>query len=141
MLIFFLEYPCNMMTDPIADLFTRIRNGQMVRHPRVDVPGSKMKSRIVEILKDEGYIKNFRLYEDGRQGILRVYLKYQHEEPVIRGIRRISKPGRRQYVNRDTIPKVLNGLGLAIVSTSSGVFTDEQCREKGVGGEVLGYVW
>ena len=129
------------MTDPIADLFTRIRNGQMVRHPRVDVPGSKMKSRIVEILKDEGYIKNFRLYEDGRQGILRVYLKYQNEEPVIRGIRRISKPGRRQYVNRDTIPKVLNGLGLAIFSTSSGVFTDEQCREKGVGGEVLGYVW
>ena len=130
-----------MMTDPIADLFTRIRNGQMVRHPRVDVPGSKMKSRIVEILKDEGYIKNFRLYEDGRQGILRVYLKYQNEEPVIRGIRRISKPGRRQYVNRDTIPKVLNGLGLAIVSTASGIFTDEQCREKGVGGEVLGYVW
>ena len=129
------------MTDPIADLFTRIRNGQMVRHPRVDVPGSKMKSRIVAILKNEGYIKNSRLYEDGRQGILRVYLKYQNEEPVIRGIRRISKPGRRQYVNRDTIPKVLNGLGLAIVSTSSGVFTDEQCREKGVGGEVLGYVW
>jgi small subunit ribosomal protein S8 len=129
------------MTDPIADLFTRIRNGQMVRHPRVDVPGSKMKSRIVEILKNEGYIKNSRLYEDGRQGILRVYLKYQNEEPVIRGIRRISKPGRRQYVSRDTIPKVLNGLGLAIVSTSSGVFTDEQCREKGVGGEVLGYVW
>jgi small subunit ribosomal protein S8 len=130
-----------MMTDPIADLFTRIRNGQMVRHPRVDVPGSKMKSRIVEILKDEGYIKNFRLYEDGKQGILRVYLKYQNEEPVIRGIRRISKPGRRQYVKRDTIPKVLNGLGVAIVSTSSGVFTGEQCHEKGVGGEVLGYIW
>ena len=130
-----------MMTDPIADLFTRIRNGQMVRHPRVDVPGSKMKSRIVEILKDEGYIKNFRQYEDGKQGILRVYLKYQNEEPVIRGIRRISKPGRRQYVKRDTVPRVLNGLGVAIVSTSSGVFTDEQCREKGVGGEVLGYIW
>ena len=130
-----------MMTDPIADLFTRIRNSQMVRHPRVDVPGSKMKSRIVEIMKNEGYIKNFRHYEDGKQGILRVYLKYYNEEPVIRGIRRISTPGRRQYVNRDTIPKVLNGLGLAIVSTSSGVFTDEQCREKGVGGEVLGYIW
>ena len=82
-----------MMTDPIADLFTRIRNGQMVRHPRVDVPGSKMKSRIVEILKDEGYIKNFRYYEDGKQGVLRVYLKYQNDEPVIRGIKRISKPG------------------------------------------------
>ncbi len=130
-----------MMTDPIADLFTRIRNGQMVRHPRVDVPGSKMKKRIVEILKDEGYIKNFRYYQDGKQGILRVYLKYQNDEPVIRGIERVSKPGRRNYVGRDTIPRVLNGLGLAIVSTSSGVFTDEQCREKGVGGEVLGHVW
>ena len=130
-----------MMTDPIADLFTRIRNGQMVRHPRVDVPGSKMKSRIVEILKEEGYIKNFRYYEDGKQGILRVYLKYQNEEPVIRGIKRISKPGRRYYVNRNTIPKVLNGLGLAIVSTSAGVFTDAQCREKGVGGEVIGHIW
>lgn len=129
------------MTDPIADLFTRIRNGQMVRHTRVDIPGSKMKSRIVEILRDQGYIKNFRLYEDGKQGVLRVYLKYHNEEPVIRGIRRISTPGRRQYVNRDTIPKVLNGLGVAIVSTSSGVFTDEQCREKGVGGEVLGHIW
>ena len=130
-----------MMTDPIADLFTRIRNGQMVQHPKVDVPGSKMKKRIVEILKDEGYIKNFRHYEDGKQGILRVYLKYQNDEPVIRGIERVSKPGRRNYVGRDTIPRVLNGLGLAIVSTSSGVFTDEQCREKGVGGEVLGHVW
>ena len=130
-----------MMTDPIADLFTRIRNGQMVRHPRVDIPGSKMKKRIVEILKDEGYIKNFRYYQDGKQGILRVYLKYQNDEPVIRGIERVSKPGRRNYVGRDTIPRVLNGLGLAIVSTSSGIFTDEQCREKGVGGEVLGRVW
>ena len=129
------------MTDPIADLFTRIRNGQMVRHPRVDVPGSRMKSRIVEILKEEGYIKNFRNYEDGKQGILRVYLKYQNNQPVIRGIKRISKPGRRCYVNRGTIPKVLNGLGVAIVSTSAGVFTDAQCREKGVGGEVIGHVW
>ena len=130
-----------MMTDPIADLFTRIRNGQMVRHPRVDVPGSKMKSRIVEILKEEGYIKNFRYYEDGKQGILRVYLKYQNDEPVIRGIKRVSKPGRRNYVNRDAIPKVLNGLGVAIVSTSAGIFTDTQCREKGVGGEVIGHIW
>ena len=129
------------MTDPIADLFTRIRNGQMVGHPRVDVPGSKMKSRIVEILKDEGYIKNFRYYEDGKQGILRVYLKYQNSKPVIRGIKRVSKPGRRNYVDRDTIPKVLNGLGVAIVSTSEGIFTDAQCREKGVGGEVVGHIW
>ena len=130
-----------MMTDPIADLFTRIRNGLTVKHPRVDIPGSKMKIRIVEILKEEGYVKNFRFYEDGKQGILRVYLKYQDDESVIRGIERISKPGRRQYVGRDTVPRVLNGLGLAIVSTSSGVFTDQQCREKGVGGEVIGHVW
>ena len=130
-----------MMTEHIADMITHIRNIQKLRHPRVDVPGSKMKTRIVEILKDEGYIKNFRHYEDGKQGILRVYLKYQNDEPVIRGIKRVSKPGRRNYVGRDAIPKVLNGLGVAIVSTSSGVFTDEQCREKGVGGEVLGHVW
>ncbi|MBT5027299.1 MAG: 30S ribosomal protein S8 [Nitrospinaceae bacterium] len=130
-----------MMTDPIADLFTRIRNGLMVRHPRVDVPGSKMKVRIVEILKEEGYIKNFRVYEDNLQGIIRVYLKYRDEQSVIRGIKRVSKPGRRNYVNRDGIPKVLNGLGLAILSTSSGVMTGDQCREKGIGGEVLGTVW
>lgn len=130
-----------MMTDPIADLFTRIRNGLMVRHPRIDVPGSKMKARIVEILKDEGYIKNFRIYEDNLQGIIRVYLKYSDDQSVIRGIKRISKPGRRNYVKRDAIPKVLNGLGLAILSTSSGVMTDHECREKGVGGEVLGHVW
>ena len=130
-----------MMTDPIADLFTRIRNGLMVGHPRVDVPGSKMKVRIVEILKEEGYIKNFRVYEDNLQGIIRVYLKYRDEQSVIRGIKRVSKPGRRNYVNRDGIPKVLNGLGLAILSTSSGVMTGDQCREKGIGGEVLGTVW
>jgi small subunit ribosomal protein S8 len=130
-----------MMTDPIADLFTRIRNGLMVRHPRVDVPGSKMKARIVEILKEEGFIKNFRIYEDNLQGIIRVYLKYRGDQSVIRGIKRISKPGRRNYVKRDEIPTVLNGLGMAILSTSSGVMTDQACREKGIGGEVLGHVW
>ena len=130
-----------MMTDPIADLFTRIRNGLMVRHPRIDVPGSKMKARILEILKEEGYIKNFRIYEDNLQGIIRVYLKYSDDQSVIRGIKRISKPGRRNYVKRDAVPRVLNGLGLAIMSTSSGVMTDQECREKGVGGEVLGYIW
>ena len=130
-----------MMTDPIADLFTRIRNGLMVGHPRVDVPGSKMKARIVEILKEEGYIKNFRIYKDNLQGIIRVYLKYKGDESVIRGIKRVSKPGRRSYVGRDDIPKVLNGLGVAILSTSSGVMTDQECREKGVGGEVLGHIW
>ena len=130
-----------MMTDPIADLFTRIRNGLMVGHLRIDVPGSKMKARIVEILLEEGYIKSFRIYQDNLQGIIRVYLKYQNDKPVIRGIKRISKPGRRNYVKRDKIPKVLNGLGLTILSTSSGVMTDHECREKGVGGEVLGHVW
>ena len=130
-----------MMTDPIADLFTRIRNGLMVGHLRIDVPGSKMKARIVEILLEEGYIKSFRIYQDNLQGIIRVYLKYQNDRPVIRGIKRISKPGRRNYVKRDKIPKFLNGLGLTILSTSSGVMTDHECREKGVGGEVLGHVW
>ena len=130
-----------MMTDPIADLFTRIRNGLMVGHLRIDVPGSKMKARIVEILKEEGYIKNFRIYQDNLQGVIRIYLKYKDEKSVIRGVKRISKPGRRNYVKRDKIPRVLNGLGLAILSTSSGVMTDHECREKGVGGEVLGHVW
>ena len=130
-----------MMTDPIADLFTRIRNGLMVGHLRIDVPGSKMKARIVEILKEEGYIKNFRIYQDNLQGVIRIYLKYKDEKSVIRGIKRISKPGRRNYVKRDKIPRVLNGLGLAILSTSSGVMTDHECKEKGVGGEVLGHVW
>lgn len=129
------------MTDPIADLFTRIRNGQMVGHAKVDIPSSRMKTRITEILKDEGYIKNYKIYEDDRQGILRIFLKYYKDDPVINGIKRISKPGRRNYVGRSEIPRVLNGLGTAIVSTSSGVITDRQCREKGVGGEVLGFIW
>ena len=129
------------MTDPIADLFTRIRNGLMVGHSKIDIPSSRMKIRIVEILKAEGYIQNFRNYEDSKQGILRVYLKYYNESPVITGIKRISKPGRRAYVGREEIPRVLNGLGTAIISTSSGVITDRECKEKGIGGEVLGFVW
>ena len=130
-----------MMTDPIADLFTRIRNGLMVRHPRVDVPGSKMKARIVEILKEEGYIKSFRIYEDNLQGIIRVYLKYKDGEPVIRGIKRVSKPGHRIYVGKTEIPRVIRGLGVAIISTSKGVVTDSEARKNGMGGEVLCYVW
>ena len=129
------------MTDPIADLFTRIRNGLMVGHSKIDIPSSRMKIRIVEILKEEGYILSFRNYEDNKQGILRVYLKYHEDNPVITGIKRISKPGRRSYVGRERIPNVLNGLGTAIISTSSGVITDRECKEKGIGGEVLGYVW
>ena len=129
------------MTDPIADLFTRVRNGLMVHHGSVEMPSSKMKTRIAEILKEEGFIKNFRVREDGKQGILKLYLKYHNGDAAIRGIRRISKPGRRTYVSSRDIPKVLSGLGIAIITTSSGVMTDKLCREKSVGGEVLGHVW
>ena len=129
------------MTDPIADLFTRVRNALMVGHDKVDIPNSNLKARISGILKDEGFIKNYRVFEDDKQGILRVYLKYSNEDPVIRGIKRISKPGRRKYVAKSDVPLVLNGLGVAIISTSKGVLTDANCRAKGVGGEVLGYVW
>lgn len=129
------------MTDPIADLFTRIRNAHLAGHDRLDVPNSNLKTRISGILKQEGFVRNYRVIKDEKQGILRIFLKYKNEEPVIQGIKRISKPGRRKYVPKDEVPKVLNGLGVAIVSTSSGVITDEECRKKGVGGEVLGYVW
>ena len=129
------------MTDPIADFFTRIRNGLMVNHGAVQMPSSKMKVRIAEILKEEGFIKNFRVREDGKQGVLKLDLKYHNGGPAIRGIRRISKPGRRTYVSSRNIPKVLSGLGIAIITTSSGVMTDKLCREKSVGGEVLGHVW
>ena len=130
-----------MMTDPIADLFTRVRNGLMVQHGAVEMPNSKMKARIAEVLKEEGFIKNFRVREDGGQGVLKLYLKYHNGDAAIRGIKRISKPGRRTYVSSRNIPKVLSGLGIAIITTSSGVMTDQLCREKGVGGEVLGHVW
>jgi len=130
-----------MMTDPIADLFTRIRNGLMVQRGAVEMPNSKMKTRIAEVLKEEGFIKNFRVREDGRQGVLKLYLKYHNGDAAIRGIKRISKPGRRTYVSSRNIPKVLGGLGIAIITTSSGVMTDQLCREKGIGGEVLGHVW
>ena len=129
------------MTDPIADLFTRVRNGLMVQRGAVEMPNSKMKTRIAEVLKEEGFIKNFRVREDGRQGVLKLYLKYHNGDAAIRGIKRISKPGRRTYVSSRDIPKVLSGLGIAIITTSSGVMTDQLCREKGVGGEVLGHVW
>ncbi len=129
------------MTDPIADLFTRVRNGLMVQHGAVEMPNSKMKARIAEVLKEEGFIKNFRVREDDGQGVLKLYLKYHNGDAAIRGIKRISKPGRRTYVSSRNIPKVLSGLGIAIITTSSGVMTDQLCREKGVGGEVLGHVW
>ena len=129
------------MTDPIADMFSRVRNALMAGHNTVDIPNSNLKTRISGILKEEGFIKGHRIFKDNKQGILRVYLKDLGEESVIHGIKRISKPGRRKYASSNEIPKVLNGLGIAILSTSSGVLTDETCRLKGVGGEVLGYVW
>ncbi len=130
-----------MMTDPIADMFTRIRNALQARHPRVDVPRSKLKLRIAEILKEEGFIRNFRVVEDASQGVIRILLKYHEGNGAIHGIKRVSRPGLRVYVPSDEIPRVLNGLGIAILSTSKGLVTDAFCREKNVGGEVLGHVW
>ncbi len=129
-------------TDPIADFLTRIRNANMVSHPTVEIPGSKMKLAIAAILKDEGYIKDFEFIEVGRQGIIRVYLKYgPNREKVITGIKRISKPGLRVYVNKDNIPRVLGGFGTAVISTSRGLMTDKRARKEGVGGEVVCYIW
>jgi|RhiMetdeSRZDD1v2_1073273.scaffolds.fasta_scaffold35520_3 small subunit ribosomal protein S8 len=130
------------VTDPIADMLTRIRNGSMAEHEKVDIPASKLKVRLAELLKEEGFIKNFRQIEDRKQGILRVYLKYgPGQERVITGLRRVSKPGRRMYVGADKIPTVLGGIGVAILSTPRGVLTDRESRRLRVGGEVLCYVW
>jgi small subunit ribosomal protein S8 len=131
-----------MVTDPIADMLTRIRNSSMAEHEKTDIPASKLKVRIAELLKEEGFIKNFRLIEDRKQGILRVYLKYgPGQERVITGLRRVSKPGRRLYVGADKIPSVLGGIGVALISTPRGVLTDRESRRLRVGGEVLCYVW
>jgi len=131
-----------MVTDPVADLLTRIRNGSLAEHEKVDIPSSKLKVRLAEILKEEGFIKNFRLIEAKHQGVLRVYLKYgPGQERVISGLRRVSKPGKRLYVGADRIPTVLGGMGVAILSTPRGVLTDRESRKAKVGGEVLCYVW
>jgi small subunit ribosomal protein S8 len=131
-----------VMTDPIADFLTRIRNGNMVMHETVEAPSSKMKVSIAEILKEEGYIKDYEYIQDGKQGIIRVYLKYgPNKEKVITGIKRISKPGLRVYVKKDEIPKVLGGLGTAVISTSKGLMTDKNARKSGLGGEVICYIW
>jgi small subunit ribosomal protein S8 len=131
-----------MVTDPIADMLARIRNGSGAEHEKVDIPASRLKVRIAEILKEEGFIKNFRLIEDRRHGVLRVYLKYgPGQERVITGLRRVSKPGRRLYVAADRVPSVLGGMGVAILSTPRGVLTDRDSRKVKVGGEVLCYVW
>lgn len=130
------------MTDPIADFLTRIRNANMVRHDSVEVPASKIKKDIAEILKSEGFVRDVEYIEDDKQGVIRVFLKYSADKTrVISGLKRISKPGLRTYVKSDNVPKVLNGLGIAIISTSEGVITDKEARAKKIGGEVLAYVW
>lgn len=129
------------LTDPIADMLTRIRNAAAARHDSVDVPASKMKKSIAQILLDEGYIKNFQLVDDGAQGLIRITLKYAGRQQVIQGLKRVSKPGLRMYAGTKELPKVLRGLGIAIVSTSKGVMTDKKARELNVGGEVLAFVW
>ena len=130
------------ITDPIADMLTRIRNANNAKHDVVEVPASNMKKSIAQILMDEGYIKNFQLIDDGTQGVIRIALKYNAgKEKVISGLKRVSKPGLRVYAGADELPKVLRGLGIAIVSTSKGVMTDKKAREAHVGGEVLAFVW
>ena len=130
------------ITDPIADMLTRIRNANNAKHDTVDVPASNMKKSIAQILLEEGYIKNFQLIDNGTQGVIRVTLKYgAGKEKVISGLRRVSKPGLRVYAGADELPKVLRGLGIAIVSTSKGVMTDKKAREAHVGGGVLAFVW
>ena len=131
------------ITDPVADMLTRIRNANSAKHDTVDVPASNMKKSIAQILLDEGYIKNFQLVADGTQGIIRIALKYNqpNKEKVITGLRRVSKPGLRVYAGSDELPRVIKGLGIAIVSTSKGIMTDKAARAANVGGEVLAFVW
>ncbi|WP_270237133.1 30S ribosomal protein S8 [Lactobacillus delbrueckii] len=131
-----------VLTDPIADFLTRIRNANMAKHDSVEIPASNIKKSLTEILKQEGFIRDYEVTEDGKQGVIKITLKYGPTgERVISGLKRISKPGLRNYVSADNLPKVLNGLGIAIVSTSAGILTDKEAREKNVGGEVIAYVW
>ena len=130
------------ITDPVADMLTRIRNANSAKHDTVDVPASNLKKAIAQILLDEGYIKAFQIVEDGTQGVIRITLKYlAGKEKVITGLRRVSKPGLRVYAGADELPRVLKGLGIAIISTSKGIMTDKQARAAHVGGEVLAFVW
>lgn len=131
-----------MTTDSIADMLTRIRNANMVKHASVDVPASNVKKRLAEILLSEGFVKGYDIIDDGKQGIIRIELKYgEGKERVISGLKRISKPGLRVYAKKTDIPKVLGGLGIAVISTSNGIITDKEARKLGVGGEVICYVW
>lgn len=130
------------ITDPIADMLTRIRNANSAKHETVDVPASNMKKSIAEILNNEGYIKGYQIIEDGKQGVIRVTLKYgNNKEKVISGLKRVSKPGLRIYAGAEELPRVLKGLGIAIISTSKGVMTDKEARKQNIGGEVLAFVW
>jgi small subunit ribosomal protein S8 len=131
-----------MLTDPIADFLTRIRNANQAYKERVEIPNSRMKRAIAEIMKNEGFLRNYDKIEDGKQGMLRLYLKYgSNKQKVISGLKRISKPGLRVYVQKDEVPKVLGGLGIAIISTPNGLMTDKQARRDGLGGEVICYIW
>jgi small subunit ribosomal protein S8 len=130
-----------MMTDPIADMLTRIRNASQAKHKRVDMPVSKLKQEIARILKENHFIHDFKVLDDGHHGVLRVYLKYYEDQPVIRNVSRVSRPGHRIYKGATEMPRVRNGLGLAIVSTSKGVMSDRQARSQKVGGEVMALVW
>lgn len=131
-----------MMTDPIADMLTRIRNAIRVKADKVDIPASRMKIEISKILKEEGFIKSYKIIKDKKQGIIRINLKYTPDgNSVISDLQRISKPGRRVYVSKDEVPYVMGGLGIAILTTSQGIMTDKECRRRGVGGEVICYVW
>jgi small subunit ribosomal protein S8 len=130
------------MTDVISDMLTRIRNAISVKTDKVDIPASRLKIEIAKILKEEGFIKSYKIIKDKKQGVLRINLKYTQEgDSFITNLKRISKPGRRVYVSKDKIPHVMGGLGIAILTTSQGVMTDKECRQKGIGGEVICYVW
>ena len=129
------------ISDVIADMLTRIRNANNAKHDTVDIPASNMKKSIAQILLDEGYIAGFQVIEDGKQGVIRVTLKYNGKEKVLKGLKRVSKPGLRIYASCEDMPRVMNGLGVAIVSTSKGIMTDKQARKENVGGEVLAFVW
>jgi small subunit ribosomal protein S8 len=130
-----------MMTDPIADMLTRIRNASLAKHKRVDLPVSKLKTEIARILKENHFIQDYKLLDDGGFGVLRLYLRYYEDRPVIRNVQRISRPGRRVYKAADEMPRVRGGLGMAIVSTSKGMMTDKQARQNKVGGELMALVW
>ena len=131
-----------VMTDPIADMLTRLRNANSVFHEQVEIPGSKIKTAIAEVLKEEGFIKDYTFTEDNKQGVLTIDLKYgPQREKVISGIKRSSNPGLRPYAKHDELPRVLGGLGIAIISTSKGIMSDKQARKAGLGGEVIAYVW